>query len=98
MSATSSSPTRRSVLAAAAAVGLLPATVRAAPEASAIRPFRVNIPEEQLVDLRRAHRRHAMARPRDGQRPVAGRTARNVPGARWLLGHRLRLAKGRGQA
>jgi pimeloyl-ACP methyl ester carboxylesterase len=56
MSATSSSLTRRSVLIASAAAGaarLLPAQARAAAEDDAIRPFRVTIPEEALVDLRR---------------------------------------------
>jgi pimeloyl-ACP methyl ester carboxylesterase len=56
MSATSSSLDRRSLLASSAAVvasGLLPATARAATEDSAIRPYRINIPEEQLVELRR---------------------------------------------
>jgi pimeloyl-ACP methyl ester carboxylesterase len=56
MSALSSWPTRRSILAAsvaAGAVGLLPATLRASAEDSAIRPFRINVPEEALVDLRR---------------------------------------------
>ena len=68
MSAVSLAPTRRSFLAtsaAAGAFGLLfvvlfaamvslapPATVLAA-EDTAIRPFRINIPEEALVDLRR---------------------------------------------
>jgi pimeloyl-ACP methyl ester carboxylesterase len=67
MSAVSSAPTRRTFLstsAAAGALGLLfvvlfaamvslapPATVLAA-EADAIRPFRVNVPEEALVELR----------------------------------------------
>ena len=56
MFAERSSPTRRSVLvasAAAAAFNLLPAHIALAAESGAIRPFRVNIPEEQLVDLRR---------------------------------------------
>src|SRR5262245_48419480 len=56
MSATSSSLTRRSVLIASAAAGaasLLPARARAAAENDAIRPFRVNVPDEALVDLRR---------------------------------------------
>jgi len=50
------SSSRRHVLAAstaAGAVALLPATARGAAEDNAIRPFLVNIPEEQLVDLRR---------------------------------------------
>src|SRR5215204_4718741 len=51
-----SSPTRRSVLIASAvgaALNLLPAHIGLAAESGAIRPFRVNIPEEQLVALRR---------------------------------------------
>jgi pimeloyl-ACP methyl ester carboxylesterase len=47
---------RRGFLASSAAVGaanVFPAAVRAAIEDNAIRPFRVDIPEEQLVDLRR---------------------------------------------
>jgi pimeloyl-ACP methyl ester carboxylesterase len=38
---------------AASAANLLPSQLAAAPAGDAIRPFRVNIPEEQLVDLRR---------------------------------------------
>jgi pimeloyl-ACP methyl ester carboxylesterase len=56
MPATSSSLTRRSVLIASAAAGalsLLPTQARAAAKNDAIRPFRVNVPEEALVDLRR---------------------------------------------
>lgn len=55
MSATLLSSTRRQLLTATAAVGaisLLPGTLRAAVTGDAIRPFRVNIPDEQLVDLR----------------------------------------------
>ncbi len=47
---------RRGFLASSAAVGaanVFPAAARAAIEDNAIRPFRVKIPEEQLVDLRR---------------------------------------------
>jgi pimeloyl-ACP methyl ester carboxylesterase len=47
---------RRGFLAGSAAVGaanVFPAAARAAIEDNAIRPFRVDIPEEQLVDLRR---------------------------------------------
>jgi pimeloyl-ACP methyl ester carboxylesterase len=50
------SPTRRSVLAASAAAGavsLLPAQSAVAAEENAIRPFHVNVPEADLVDLRR---------------------------------------------
>jgi pimeloyl-ACP methyl ester carboxylesterase len=56
MSATLSSLTRRGVLIASAAAGaasLLPAQARAAAENDALRPFRANVPEEALVDLRR---------------------------------------------
>jgi pimeloyl-ACP methyl ester carboxylesterase len=56
MSATSSSLDRRGFLASSAAVGaaiLLPAAAHAAGEGDAIRPFRINVPEEQLADLRR---------------------------------------------
>src|SRR5918995_664316 len=48
-------PTRRSVLASSAAIsaiGLLHGKPIAAAADNAIRPFRVNVPEEQLVDLR----------------------------------------------
>jgi pimeloyl-ACP methyl ester carboxylesterase len=40
-------------IAAAGTYGLLPGQVNAATESTAIRPFRVDIPEEALVDLRR---------------------------------------------
>jgi pimeloyl-ACP methyl ester carboxylesterase len=49
-------PNRRDLLVASAAAGalnLLPAEVLKAAESEAIRPFRVEIPEAQLVDLRR---------------------------------------------
>jgi pimeloyl-ACP methyl ester carboxylesterase len=55
MSATS--PTRRALLIASAAAGLvslLPGKfVAAADEGSAVRPFKINVPEEALADLRR---------------------------------------------
>src|SRR5579859_3387428 len=56
MSMESLSLSRRSLLASVAALGvagLIPASVGAAAETGAIRPFRVNIAEEVLVDLRR---------------------------------------------
>jgi pimeloyl-ACP methyl ester carboxylesterase len=52
----SSHPSRRDLLAVSAAAGalsLLSSGVAKAAEGDAIRPFRVNIPEGQLVDLRR---------------------------------------------
>jgi pimeloyl-ACP methyl ester carboxylesterase len=56
MSATSSSLNRREFLASSAAVGassLFAMSARAAAEDGSIRPFHINIPEQQLVDLRR---------------------------------------------
>src|SRR5215216_2468399 len=56
MSEPSSLPNRRELLAASAAAGalnVLPVCVAKAAESEPIRPFRVNIPEEELVDLRR---------------------------------------------
>src|ERR1700726_2293805 len=56
MSATSSSLDRREFLASSAAVGvssLLATSARAAAGDGTIRPFHVNIPQDQLVDLRR---------------------------------------------
>ena len=56
MSEPSSHPNRRDVLAAtaaAASLNVLSTGAAKAAEGDAIRPFRVNIPEEQLVDLRR---------------------------------------------
>src|SRR5215469_5139787 len=50
------STTRRDVLAtlaAAGAVSLLPEHVVAAADSDAIRPFRVDVPEDRLADLRR---------------------------------------------
>src|SRR5258706_3552093 len=56
MSTLSFSASRRSLLRAAAAagvVGLMPAALRAAPAGDAIRPFRANVPQADLDDLRR---------------------------------------------
>ena len=56
MSEPSSHPNRRKLLVASAAAGalsVLPVGVAKAADGDAIRPFRVNIPEEELVDLRR---------------------------------------------
>ena len=56
MPAISLSPTRRELLAATAAVGaisLLPGALRAAGAGDSIRPFTVNIPQEEITELRR---------------------------------------------
>lgn len=69
-----SAPTRRGLIVAAAAVGapsVFPSIVRATSEASeggAIRPFRVDVREEALVDLRRRIVMNALARPGNGCR------------------------------
>src|SRR5215208_7783394 len=52
---TATSLTRRNVLACSALVGaasLLSTRLDAAPESAALRPFRINVPDEALVDLR----------------------------------------------
>src|SRR5215469_4705576 len=51
-----STPTRRSILATSAAagvVGLMNADLSAAAESDVIRPFRVNVPEAELTEMRR---------------------------------------------
>jgi hypothetical protein len=56
MSAASRSATRRSLLAAAGAavaLGSRPEALRAAADDTSIRAFRVDIPDEALLDLRR---------------------------------------------
>ena len=56
MTSTSSSLDRRKLLATTAAVAassLIPANVSAATEDTTIRPFRINVPEEELINLRR---------------------------------------------
>ena len=85
-------------VAAAATLSLLPEHATAATENSAIRPFRINVPEEQVVDLRR---RIAATRWPDRETvagSVAGRAAGEVAGARALLGYGLRLAEDRDKA
>jgi pimeloyl-ACP methyl ester carboxylesterase len=56
MTVPASSVTGRGLVATAAAagaVGLLPGTLRAATEGSAVRPFRIDVPQTDLTDLRR---------------------------------------------
>jgi len=51
-----STPTRRSILATSAAAGvagLLNAGLSAAAEGDVIRPFRINVPEAELTEMRR---------------------------------------------
>ena len=63
-----------------------------------IRPFHVNVPEAELTELRRRIRGDTVARPRNGRGSVAGRAARDDAETRPLLGDRIRLAQGRGEA
>ena len=100
MPAMSLSPTRRELLAATAAAGaisLFPRTLRAAAASDAIRPFTVEHPAGRDRRAAPARGGDALARPRDGRQPVARRTTRQAQAAGRLLGHRLRLAQGRGQ-
>ena len=53
-------------IAAAGAASLLPAYPAPAATSDAIRPFRINIPEEDLVDLRRRIAATTLARAGDG--------------------------------
>ena len=62
--------------------------------ATEIRPFHVDIPEEELDELRRRIAADALAQQGARPRSVAGRAAGDDAGARALLGDRLRLAQG----
>ena len=93
-------PTRRELLAASAAAGAISMLPR---NASGSRtefhpPFSVNIPRGGARRPSPAHRRDALARTGDGRGCIARRAARDDAGARALLGDRLRLAQGRGEA
>ena len=65
---------------------------------AAIRPFRVNVPEEAPRRPSPTHRGDAVARAGDGRGSIARRAARDDAGARALLGDGLRLAQVRGEA
>jgi hypothetical protein len=65
---------------------------------TAIRPFRVNMPDADLADLKR---RLVASRWPDKETvadQIAGGAAREAPGTRPLLGHGLRLAEGGSEA
>ena len=55
--------------------------------ATDIRPFEIDFSEDDLADLRRRIAGDALARAGDRRRSVAGRTARDDPDTRSLLGH-----------
>ena len=61
-------------------------------------PFRVEVPAGGARRPAPAHRRDALAAPGARRRSVAGRAAGDDPGARPLLGDRVRLAPVRGEA
>src|ERR671916_413103 len=62
-----------------------------------VRPFHVDIPEEELCRPSPPDRGVALARQGDRRRSLAGRAARDDSGTRPLLGDRLRLAQVRGE-
>ena len=66
--------------------------------ATDIRPFHVDTPEEKLAELRRRIAATRLALQGARRRSVAGRAVGDDSGARALLGDRLRLAQGRGEA
>ena len=59
-----------------------------------VRPFRVDVPEEDLVDLRRRIAATQWPEKETVADRVAGRAARDDSGTRPLLGDRIRLAQG----
>ena len=66
------------------------ATAVAERNATSIRPFTFEVPDEELSRPATPHQRDQMARPGDGS--VPGRSARDDPGAGRLLGDGVRLA------
>jgi hypothetical protein len=72
------------VIAAAGAASLLPSQLDASPADDSIRPFRVNIPEEALVDLRRR-----LAETRLPEKETVSDYSQGVPlkTVQQLLGH-----------
>ena len=97
MTSTSSSLNRRRLLgttAAMAASTLIPTNVNAATEDTTIRPFRINVPEEELINLRRR-----VAATRWPDQETVTDDSQGVPLAtmqesRAILGDGLRLAQG----
>ena len=85
-------------LAAASAASLLPAFSSHAAASDAIRPFRINFPEESLVDLRRRVSATKWPARETVNGPIAGRAIRDDAEARAVLGDGVRLAQDRGEA
>ena len=65
---------------------------------TSIRPFRVNIPDEDLADLRQRIKATRWPEKETVTDFLAGRAALDDTEARWLLGDGIRLARGRGEA
>ncbi len=65
---------------------------------TAVRPFRVDIPEEAIADLRRRIAATVWPEQGDRRRCFAGRAAGDDSETRALLGHRLRLPEVGGAA
>ena len=63
-----------------------------------VRPFHVDVPDEDLADLRRRITATRWPEKETVADRVAGRAARDDPGARALLGDRSRLAQVRGES
>jgi len=95
MSVKALSPDRRKLLAASAALAassLMPASAHAATTSEEVRPFRIQIPEAELVDLRRR-----IVATRWSEQETVTDDSQGVPRAMMqgaLLGDRLRLAQG----
>ncbi len=83
-------------IAVAGAASLLPAHTGRAVEGDAIRPFRVNIPEEAARRSPPAHCGDAVARKETVTDDTAGRAARDDAETRALLADGVRLAQDRG--
>ena len=67
-------------------------------EATAIRPFQCECSGSGTYRIAQAHQRDQVARAGNGHGCIARRAARDDAGTRALLGDRLRLAQGRGEA
>ena len=66
-------------------------------DATAIRPFHVNVPEAELTELRKRINATMWPERETVHRCIARRAARDDADARALLGDRVRLAQGRGE-
>ena len=72
----------------ASAASLLSTHPASAAESGAIRPFRINIPEERTRRPAQTREGDTLAGPGNGRRSIPGRTARDHTGTRAVLGRR----------